>query len=133
MSPATALVATSVPVATETPAAAPTQVVEKLRTQVIEKVAEKQVTPTAVPANPYRPDDLLKLSDALKAATKDCKPPSGAKYALLTNAVAPFWTVAQTGARRVSNEIGVPITFKAPHRGLQACRAAVHAGDLRQR
>jgi ribose transport system substrate-binding protein len=91
-----------------------TQVVTQIQTQVVEKKVEVQVTPTAGAANPYRPEDLMKLSDALKAATKDCKIPAGAKYALLTNAVAPFWTAAQTGASRASGEIGVPITFQAP-------------------
>jgi ribose transport system substrate-binding protein len=92
------------------------KVVEKVQTQVVEKVVEKQVqvTPTAGPANPYRPEDLMKLSAALKDATKDCKVPAGAKYALLTNAVAPFWTAAQVGASRASAEINVPITFQAP-------------------
>jgi ribose transport system substrate-binding protein len=92
------------------------KVVEKVQTQVVEKVVEKQVevTPTPGPANPYRPEDLFKLSAELKEATKSCAPPSGAKYALLTNAVAPFWTAAQTGASRASSEINVPITFMFP-------------------
>jgi ribose transport system substrate-binding protein len=41
-------------------------------------------------------------------------PPDGAKFVLLTNAVAPFWTAAQTGASRASLEINVPIMFQAP-------------------
>ena len=92
------------------------KLVEKVQTQVVEKVVEKQVevTPTPGPANPYRPEDLFKLSAELKEATKSCTPPSGAKYALLTNAVAPFWTAAQTGASRASSEINVPITFMFP-------------------
>ena len=90
--------------------------VEVVQTQVVEKIVEKQVevTPTPGPANPYRPDNLFKLADELKAATKSCTPPAGAKYALLTNAVAPFWTAAQVGAARASAEINVPITFQAP-------------------
>jgi len=97
-----------------------TQIVEKqvekqvIQTQVVEKKVEVMVTPTPGAANPYRPEDLIKLSAELKAATKDCKAPAGAKYALLTNAVAPFWTAAQTGASRASNEIGVPVTFMFP-------------------
>jgi ribose transport system substrate-binding protein len=93
-----------------------TQVVEKVQTQVVEKVVEKQVevTPTPGPANPYRPENLFKLADELKASTKECKPPAGAKYALLTNAVAPFWTAAQTGVNLASTEINVPITFMFP-------------------
>ncbi|MCU0508393.1 MAG: substrate-binding domain-containing protein [Anaerolineae bacterium] len=94
------------------------KVVEKVSTQVVEKVVEKQVevvvTPTPGAANPYRPEDLFKLADELKAATAECAPPAGAKYALLTNAVAPFWTAAQTGASRASSEINVPITFMFP-------------------
>ena len=72
------------------------------------------VTPTPGPANPYNPDNLFKLSAELKEATKDCTPPGDAKYAMLTNAVAPFWTAAQIGASRASGEINVPITFQAP-------------------
>jgi ribose transport system substrate-binding protein len=83
-------------------------------TVVQEKTVEVVVTPTPGPANPYRPENLFKLSEELKAATKDCKPPANAKYALLTNAVAPFWTAAQTGASRASSEINVPITFMFP-------------------
>jgi len=104
------------------------KVVEKVATVEVEKIkevvstveveVEKQVevlvTPTPAPANPYRPEDLFKLSDELKAATADCKPAADAKYALLTNAVAPFWTAAQIGASRASGEINVPITFQAP-------------------
>jgi ribose transport system substrate-binding protein len=90
--------------------------VEVVQTQVVEKVVEKQVevTPTPGPANPYRPDNLFKLADELKASTKSCTPPAGAKYALLTNAVAPFWTAAQTGVNLASTEINVPITFMFP-------------------
>ena len=90
--------------------------VEVVQTQVVEKVVEKQVevTPTPGPANPYNPDNLFKLSAELKEATKDCAPKGDAKYAMLTNAVAPFWTAAQIGASRASGEINVPITFQAP-------------------
>jgi ribose transport system substrate-binding protein len=81
----------------------------------VEKKVEVMVTPTPGPANPYRPDNLFKLSEELKAATKDCAGKTGgSKYALLTNAVAPFWTAAQIGASRASGEINVPITFQAP-------------------
>jgi hypothetical protein len=61
-----------------------TPVVEKqvVQTQVVEKKVEVQVTPTAGPANPYRPDDLIKLADALKAGFKDAKIPADSKYAL---------------------------------------------------
>lgn len=64
--------------------------------------------------NPYRPNDLFEAVDALKAATEDMSPPADAKFVLLTNAVAPFWTAAQTGAARASAEFSVPIMFQAP-------------------
>lgn len=64
--------------------------------------------------NPYRPTDLFAAVDALKAATEGQAAPSGAKFVLLTNAVAPFWTAAQTGASRASLEFSVPIMFQAP-------------------
>jgi len=50
----------------------------------------------------------------LKKATEGKAPPAGAKYALLTNAVAPFWTAAAIGVQRASGEINVPISFQAP-------------------
>jgi ribose transport system substrate-binding protein len=89
--------------------------VEVVQTQVVEveKQVEVMVTPTPGPANPYSPENLFKLSAELKEATKDCKP-GDSKYAMLTNAVAPFWTAAQIGASRASGEINVPITFQAP-------------------
>ena len=78
--------------------------------------------PAAAPAeevtmaedNPYTPTDLFEAAAALKEATADGSPPAGAKFVLLTNAVAPFWTAAQIGAARASSEINVPITFQAP-------------------
>jgi len=66
------------------------------------------------PENPYRPADLFKAVEDLKAATEGKTAPSDAKFALLTNAVAPFWTAAQIGAARSSAEINVPIVFQAP-------------------
>jgi len=65
-------------------------------------------------ANPYSPADLFQAVEDLKAATEGQSPPAGAKFVLLTNAVAPFWTAAQIGAARASAEINVPITFMAP-------------------
>ncbi len=64
--------------------------------------------------NPYRPNELFQAVADLKKATEGKTPPAGAKFALLTNAVAPFWTAAQIGAARASAEINVPITFQAP-------------------
>jgi ABC-type sugar transport system substrate-binding protein len=64
--------------------------------------------------NPYSPTELFAAVDALKEATKDGSPPADAKFVLLTNAVAPFWTAAQTGASRASLEFSVPIMFQAP-------------------
>ena len=77
---------------------------------------------TALPAigqggedeNPYRPVELFDAVEALREATADGAPPDGAKFVLLTNAVAPFWTAAQTGASRASLEFNVPIMFQAP-------------------
>ena len=93
-----------------------TQVVTEVQTKVVEveKKVEVVVTPTPGPANPYSPTELFKLNGELKEATKSCTPPAGAKYALLTNAVAPFWTAAQIGASRASGEINVPITYQMP-------------------
>ena len=99
----------------------PATVVE---TVVVEKEVEKEVVVTvevekeaemeeAAP-NPYRPDDLFQAVEDLKAATADTPPPDGAKYVLLTNAVAPFWTAAQIGAARASAEVNVPITYQMP-------------------
>ena len=64
--------------------------------------------------NPYRPVELFDAVDALKAATEGQSAPADAKFVLLTNAVAPFWTAAQTGASRASLEFNVPIMFQAP-------------------
>jgi len=82
----------------------------------VEKKVEVQVTVAApeVKPNPYRPENIIKLVDELKAATAGKPAPAGAKYVLLTNAVAPFWTAAQIGAARASSEVNVPITFQAP-------------------
>jgi len=95
-----------------------TQVVEKVveKTVVVEKSVEVVVNATPVPVapNPYRPTNLFEVVDKLKAALAAKEAPGGAKYALLTNAVAPFWTAAQIGASRASAEINVPITFQAP-------------------
>ena len=64
--------------------------------------------------NPYRPTELFDAVNALKAATEGLSAPPDAKFVLLTNAVAPFWTAAQTGAARASLEFNVPIMFQAP-------------------
>jgi len=64
--------------------------------------------------NPYRPIELFDAVNALKAATEGQSAPADAKFVLLTNAVAPFWTAAQTGASRASLEFSVPIMFQAP-------------------
>jgi len=85
-------------------------------TQIVEKKVEVVITPTPAPVkeNPYRPTNLFEAIQKLKDATKGKNPPAGAKFALLTNAVAPFWTAAQIGAARASGEINVPIVFQAP-------------------
>jgi len=95
--------------------------------QVIEKTVEVQVTTvvevTTTPGpsseaspdeNPYRPTELLDAVQAIKDATAGKSPPDGAKYAILTNNLSPFWTAAQQGASRASAELGVPITFQGP-------------------
>jgi len=100
--------------------AAPAEPEKIVETVVVEKEVivtvevEKEVAPAAAEPNPYRPDDLFEAVDKLKAATAGKTPPGGAKFALLTNAVAPFWTAAQTGASRASLEVNVPIMFQAP-------------------
>jgi ribose transport system substrate-binding protein len=96
-----------------------TQVVKEVATVVqtveVEKQVQVEVTPTPGPANPYRPDNLFKLADELKAATVDCPAKTANhKYAFLTNAVATFWTAAQTGASRASAEINIPIAYQMP-------------------
>jgi ribose transport system substrate-binding protein len=90
--------------------------VEKEVEKVVEVEKEVEVLVTAVPAgpNPYRPNDLFEVVEKLQAATAGKSAPADAKYALMTNAVAPFWTAAQIGAARSSSEINVPITFQAP-------------------
>lgn len=75
-------------------------------------IVAQEATPEA--ENPYRPVELFEAVEALKAATEGQAPPADAKFALLTNAVAPFWTAAQTGANRASLEFNVPIMFQAP-------------------
>jgi ribose transport system substrate-binding protein len=107
--PITLLIIFSLVLGACTPAAAP-------EPQVIEKLVEVTKVVTAVPAgpNPYRPEALFEVAEKLQAATAGKSPPGDAKYALLTNAVAPFWTAAQIGAARASSEINVPITFQAP-------------------
>ncbi|RPJ22495.1 MAG: hypothetical protein EHM33_23375, partial [Chloroflexi bacterium] len=107
-----------------TPAAVP---VTGATPQVIQQTVEVQVTTvvevttTPGPAseassdeNPYRPTELLDAVQAIKDATAGKSPPDGAKYAILTNNLSPFWTAAQQGASRASAELGVPITFQGP-------------------
>jgi ribose transport system substrate-binding protein len=93
------------------------QVVEVQVTTVVEQ--EVVVTATPGPAgeeeeNPYRPTELLDAVQAIKDATEGKTPPAGAKFAILTNNLSPFWTAAQQGASRASAELGVPITFQGP-------------------
>lgn len=91
--------------------------------QVIEQTVEVQVTTvvTAAPDssaptedNPYAPTELLEAVQAIKDATAGQAPPAGAKYAILTNNLSPFWTAAQQGASRASAELNVPVTFQGP-------------------
>ena len=94
--------------------------VEKIVTQevtvveTVEVIKEVPAEAEAPAENPYRPNELFEIVDNLKAATEGQSAPGGAKFVLLTNAVAPFWTAAQTGASRASAEFNVPIMFQAP-------------------
>jgi ribose transport system substrate-binding protein len=84
-------------------------------TTIVEQ--EVIITATAGPApedNPYLPTELLAAVQAIKDATAGQTPPAGAKFAILTNNLSPFWTAAQQGASRASAELGVPITFQGP-------------------
>src|SRR5688572_17787296 len=98
-----------------TPPAPTAQIVEV--TTVVEQEVEVVVTATPGPAgeeNPYSPTELLEAVQAIKDATAGQTPPAGAKFAILTNNLSPFWTAAQQGASRASAELGVPITFQGP-------------------
>lgn len=107
-----------------TPAAPATpQIVERTVEVQVTTVVEQEVVITATPGpaeegggaeNPYRPTELLDAVQAIKDATAGQSPPDGAKFAILTNNLSPFWTAAQQGASRASAELGVPVTFQGP-------------------
>ena len=109
------------PAATATP-----QVIQQTVEVEVTTVVEQEVIITATPGpagegaeggeeeNPYRPTELLDAVQAIKDATAGQSPPAGAKFAILTNNLSPFWTAAQQGASRASAELGVPITFQGP-------------------
>ncbi|MBL8100046.1 MAG: substrate-binding domain-containing protein [Anaerolineales bacterium] len=97
---------------------APSGTPETVEVQVT-TIVEQQVVVTAAPGapageNPYAPTELLAAVQAIKDATAGQSPPAGAKFAILTNNLSPFWTAAQQGASRASAELGVPITFQGP-------------------
>jgi len=101
------------------PAPATPQVIERTVEVPVTQVIEQEVVVTATPGpsaeeNPYRPTELLDAVQAIKDATAGKTPPAGAKFAILTNNLSPFWTAAQQGASRASAELGVPITFQGP-------------------
>jgi ribose transport system substrate-binding protein len=101
------------------PAPATPQIVERTVEVQVTTVVEQEVVVTATPGpgaeeNPYRPTELLDAVQAIKDATAGKTPPAGAKFAILTNNLSPFWTAAQQGASRASAELGVPITFQGP-------------------
>ena len=105
------------------PATSEVQVIEQTVEVQVTTVVEQEVVITATPGpageggeeeNPYRPTELLDAVQAIKDATAGQSPPAGAKYAILTNNLSPFWTAAQQGASRASAELGVPITFQGP-------------------
>lgn len=81
---------------------------------IVSMIAPIAMAAGPVEENPYRPVELFQAVADLKAATAGKTPPAGAKFALLTNSVAPFWTAAQIGAARASAEINVPIVFQSP-------------------
>lgn len=88
--------------------------VEKVVTVEVMKEGEAMAEAAAPEDNPYRPTNLFKVVEDLKAATEGKSPPAGAKYAFLTNNMSPFWTAAQIGVARSSSELNVPIAFQAP-------------------
>lgn len=94
------------------------KVVEVTKVVEVEKEVVKEVMVTVAPevaaVNPYRPNNLFEAVDKIKEAVAGKEIPPDSKYVLLTNAVAPFWTAAQIGAARASQELSVPITFQAP-------------------
>lgn len=90
------------------------KVVEKVVTVEVVKEGEAMAEAAAPEDNPYRPTNLFKVVEDLKAATEGKSPPAGAKYAFLTNNMSPFWTAAQIGVARSSSELNVPIAFQAP-------------------
>lgn len=102
------------------PAVPPTaQIIEQTVQVEVTTVVEQEVIVTTTPGpsaeeNPYRPTELLDAVQAIKDATAGQSAPAGAKFAILTNNLSPFWTAAQQGASRASAELGVPITFQGP-------------------
>jgi ribose transport system substrate-binding protein len=95
------------------------QIIEQTVQVEVTTVVEQEVIVTATPGpsaeeNPYRPTELLDAVQAIKDATAGQSAPAGAKFAILTNNLSPFWTAAQQGASRASAELGVPITFQGP-------------------
>lgn len=100
-----------------TPPTPQVQVIENTVEVQVTTVVESVVTATPGPSageNPYSPTKLLEAVQAIKDATAGKSPPAGAKFAILTNNLSPFWTAAQQGASRASAELGVPITFQGP-------------------
>jgi ribose transport system substrate-binding protein len=100
-----------------TPPTPQVQVIENTVEVQVTTVVESVVTATPGPSageNPYSPTELLEAVQAIKDATAGKSPPAGAKFAILTNNLSPFWTAAQQGASRASAELGVPITFQGP-------------------
>jgi ribose transport system substrate-binding protein len=115
--PTTQAPAATQPPATEAPATeaateAPTEAATEAATEAPTEAATEPAASTD--ENPYRPTELLDAVQAIKDATEGQSPPDGAKFAILTNNLSPFWTAAQQGASRASAELGVPITFQGP-------------------
>ena len=114
--PTTQAPAATEPPATEAPATeAPTEAATEAPTEAATEAPTEAATEApATGENPYRPTELLDAVQAIKDATAGQTPPQGAKFAILTNNLSPFWTAAQQGASRASAELGVPITFQGP-------------------
>ncbi|MEO8395387.1 MAG: substrate-binding domain-containing protein [Chloroflexota bacterium] len=70
---------------------------------------------TEAPAldSPFRPTDLIAITDLFKRATVYGSP-SSYKFAIVTNMLSPFWTATAIGEQRASSELGTSAVFIAP-------------------
>ena len=63
--------------------------------------------------NSFRPTDLIAIADLLKRSTV-YGDPSKYKFALVVDALSPFWTAAAIGEQRAASELGTSAVFLAP-------------------